>query len=109
MSIGKQISDCGLRIADLKGAPKNQRSATSNQRSKGFSLIELMITVSVLAILTMGVIPLVQVTVKRQKEQRLREILREMREAIDQFHREALAGSRYQPQTGTTTAELDQA
>jgi len=94
MSIGKKISDCGLRIADLKGAPRDQRS-------RGFSLIELMITVSVLAILTMGVIPLVQVTVKRQKEQQLRDSLRQMREAIDQFHREALAGSNYQPpQTG---------
>ena len=59
--------------------------------SKGFSLIELVITVGVLAILTLGVIPLVQVSVKRQKEQQLREVLRQMREAIDQFHREALA------------------
>ena len=81
----------------MKGAPKNQQSAISNQRSRGFSLIELMITVSVLAILTMGVIPLVQVTVKRQKEQQLRDSLRQMREAIDQFHREALAGANYQP------------
>ena len=97
MSIGKRISDCGLRIADLNAAPNIQQSAISNQQSKGFSLIELMITVSVLAILTMGVIPLVQVTVKRQKEQQLRDTLRQMREAIDQFHREALAGANYQP------------
>ena len=64
--------------------------------SQGFSLIELVITVAVLAILTLGVIPLVQVTVKRQKEQELREALRQMREAIDQFHREALAGAQLQ-------------
>jgi general secretion pathway protein G len=62
----------------------------------GFSLIELIITVSVLAILTMGVIPLVQVSVKRQKEYQLRSALREMREAIDQFHREAVAGAQMQ-------------
>src|SRR5439155_8311297 len=103
MSIGKRISDCGLRIADLKGAPKIQKSAISNQQSKGFSLIELMITVSVLVILTMGVIPLVQVTVKRQKEQQLRDTLRQMREAIDQFHREALGGANYQPPQGGVT------
>ena len=59
--------------------------------SDGFSLVELVITVGVLAILTLGVIPLVQVTVKRQKEQQLHEALRQMREAIDQFHREAIA------------------
>jgi len=112
MSIGKRISDCGLRIADLNAAPNIQQSAISNQQSKGFSLIELMITVSVLAILTMGVIPLVQVTVKRQKEQQLRDTLRQMREAIDQFHREALAGANYQPPqggvTGLSTAQQEQ-
>jgi general secretion pathway protein G len=64
--------------------------------SSGFSLVELVITVGVMAILTLGVIPLVQVSVKRQKEQQLREALRQMREAIDQFHREALAGASMQ-------------
>ena len=59
---------------------------------RGFSLIELVITVTVLAILTLGVVPLMQISVKRQKELQLREALRQMREAIDQFHREALAG-----------------
>ena len=62
----------------------------------GFSLIELVITVTVLAILTLGVVPLMQVSVKRQKEQQLRDALRQMREAIDQFHREALAGAQLQ-------------
>src|SRR5205809_747933 len=113
MSVGKRISDCGLRIADLNAAPNIQQSAISNQQSKGFSLIELMITVSVLAILTMGVIPLVQVTVKRQKEQQLRDTLRQMREAIDQFHREALGGANYQPSqtggAGLSTAQQEQA
>jgi general secretion pathway protein G len=66
------------------------------QEKNGFTLIELVITVTVLAILTLGVIPLMQVSVKRQKEEQLRAALREMREAIDQFHREALAGAQYQ-------------
>jgi general secretion pathway protein G len=76
---------------------------------RGFSLIELVITITVLAILTLGTIPLVQVAVKRQKEQELREALRTMREAVDQFHREALAGAQaqanqqQQPGTGTGT------
>jgi general secretion pathway protein G len=62
----------------------------------GFSLIELVITITVLAILTLGTVPLAQVAVKRQQEQELREALRTMREAIDQFHREALAGAQAQ-------------
>ena len=77
-------------------------SPVSRLLSPGFTLIELVITVAVLAILTMGVIPLVQVAVKRQREQQLRETLREMREAIDQFHREALAGAQLQTNQGTT-------
>lgn len=77
----------------------------------GFSLVELIITVSVLAILTLGIIPLVQVSVKRQKEYQLRAALREMREAIDQFHREALAGAQMQinQQQGQSTAQQEQA
>ncbi|MDQ3819164.1 MAG: type II secretion system GspH family protein [Acidobacteriota bacterium] len=62
--------------------------------SRGFTLLELVITLMVLTIMTMGVIPLVKLSVKRQKEQALRETLHEIREAIDQFHREALAGAR---------------
>src|SRR5438105_13352680 len=61
-------------------------------RTSGFTLIELVITVTVLAILTLAAIPMAQVSVKRQKEQQLHEALRTMREAIDQFHREAVAG-----------------
>lgn len=86
-------------------------SARLRVSASGFSLIELVITVAVLAILTLGVVPLVQVSVKRQKEQQLREALREMREAIDQFHREAVAGAQMQvnQQQGLTTAQQEQA
>ena len=59
-------------------------------RHRGFSLIELMITVTVLTILTLGVLPLVKVSVKRQKEQQLRETLRQIRTAIDEFHRDTV-------------------
>jgi general secretion pathway protein G len=69
----------------------------------------LVITVFVLAILTLGVIPLVQVSVKRQKEEQLRAALREIREAIDQFHREALVGAQMQAQQGLGTAQQEQA
>src|SRR2546423_2577308 len=86
-------------------------SPVSRLPPPGFTLVELVITVAVLAILTLGVIPLVQVSVKRQKEQQLRETLREVREAIDQFHREALAGAQYQAnqQQGLSTAQQEQA
>ena len=56
----------------------------------GFTLIELVITVTVLSILTMGVVPLLKLSVKRQREQQLRDTLRQMRTAIDEFHRDTV-------------------
>jgi general secretion pathway protein G len=58
------------------------------KKQSGFSLIELVITITVLSILTLGVLPLVKVSVQRQKEQQLRETLRAIRMAIDEFHRD---------------------
>jgi len=66
----------------------------------GFTLLELIITLSVLAILVMGTIPLTQNAVKRQKELRLRETLREMRNAIDEFHRDSSSACQGGTQAG---------
>ena len=63
---------------------------SSHRNSTGFSLIELVITITVLTIMTMGVMPLVKISVQRQKEQQLREALRQMRSAIDEFHRDSV-------------------
>jgi general secretion pathway protein G len=62
--------------------------ALVRQAAGGFTLIEMVITVAILSILTLAAIPLVRVAVKRQKEQQLREVLRTMRAAIDEFHRD---------------------
>ena len=58
--------------------------------SAGFTLIELVMTLTVMSILALGVIPLVKLSVKRQKEQQLRETLRSIRGAIDEFHRDTV-------------------
>ena len=63
---------------------------SGHRKSTGFSLIELVITITVLTIMTMGVMPLVKISVRRQKEQQLREALRQMRSAIDEFHRDSV-------------------
>jgi general secretion pathway protein G len=60
----------------------------SSQR--GYSLLELIITLGVLAILVMGTIPLAENSAKRQKEMKLRETLRLVRSAIDEFKRDTL-------------------
>ena len=65
-------------------------SASLCSRQRGFTLIELVMTLTVMTILTMGVIPLIKVSVKRQKEQQLRDALRQMRSAIDEFRRDTV-------------------
>src|ERR1044071_7288294 len=62
----------------------------SNKSNSGFTLIELVITITVFSILTLGIVPLLKLSVKRQKEQQLRDTLREIRLAIDEFHRDSV-------------------
>jgi general secretion pathway protein G len=64
--------------------------ASPRLTSGGWTLIELVITMTVMAVLALGVIPLVKTAVRRQKEQQLREDLRTMREAITQFRRDTV-------------------
>ena len=69
----------------------NNRVAESNKKRnsiRGYSLLELTITLGVLAILVMGTIPMAQNAVKREKEIKLRQTLRDMRRAIDEFKRD---------------------
>jgi general secretion pathway protein G len=69
---------------------KSQIANRKSQTSGGFTLLELIVTLTVLAILIMGTVPLAQNAVKRQKEMRLRESLRMMRNAIDEFKRDTV-------------------
>ncbi len=51
----------------------------------GFTLIELIVATAILVILTGLAIPLVRVTIKRERERELRHDLWEMRDAIDRY------------------------
>ena len=58
------------------------------EKRTGVTLLELLITIAIIFILASIVTPLSRVTVKRGKELELRQHLRQMREAIDQFKKD---------------------
>ena len=77
-----------ITVGARHAVPLPVREARPSGHQRGFSLIELVITVTVMTILTMGIVPLMKLSVKRQKEEQLRAALRQMRSAIDEFHRD---------------------
>ena len=60
-------------------------AAVKRIRSAGFTFIELMITVAIVALLATLALPLSEVAVQRTREQELRGNLREIRDAIDAY------------------------
>jgi general secretion pathway protein G len=55
------------------------------QRKKGFTFIEMLVTLTILAILAASVIPIAKTALKREKEIELRRNLRLIREALDAY------------------------
>jgi len=71
-------------------APSENQSAIRNPQSAipveaGFTLLELIIALGIIAILTAGAIPVARNFIKREKEIELRRNLREIRKAIDAY------------------------
>jgi general secretion pathway protein G len=86
---GDQVKANGLQGRRVTTSRLSARRLDAG-RHGGFTLIELVITITVMTILTLGVVPLMKLSVKRQKEQELRDALREMRMAIDEFRRDTV-------------------
>ena len=61
------------------------RVRTRPLRQAAFTLMELLVTATVLMILASAVVPMARNSIQRQKEIELRRSLREMRTAIDEY------------------------
>jgi general secretion pathway protein G len=59
----------------------------SSGQTKGFTLLEMVVTLSILALLTTVALPVITTSVKRDKEIELRQNLRLIRQAIDDYKR----------------------
>jgi len=64
------------RNASIRNVPKQER---------GLTLVELIVTITILAILASAAVPVTMFTIKREKERELRHDLWEMRDAIDHY------------------------
>lgn len=74
--------DCAL--TNLAG-PRPANVGRQPSGEHGLTLVELIITVAILAILATAALPIARFQVKRQKERVLRRDLWEMRDAIDHY------------------------
>lgn len=71
--------------SSFPSSPATPCCSIAARHSSGFSLIELLITLAVVAVLSGVVVPVAQTAIQRGKEQDLRIALRELREAIDHY------------------------
>ena len=93
---GLRIADCGFRVEGRMFGIRNRKPTIRN----GFTLLEIIIVITILSVLTAAAIPMVRNSVKRERESDLRLALRQLRQAIDRY-------KQYNDQTGGAAIPIE--
>ena len=85
----------------MRNPEKNEKSRARRWcRQRGLTLVELIVAITILAILTGAALPVARMKIRREKERALRQALWEMRDAIDRY-KDAADRSAFQVKLGT--------
>ncbi|HSB09668.1 MAG TPA: type II secretion system protein [Blastocatellia bacterium] len=87
--INSPIAQSRSRIEAQANFPICNPQLSGRRSGRGFTLLEIIIVITILSVLTAAAIPMVRNTVRREREADLRFALRQLRQAIDrykQFH-----------------------
>ena len=84
-----RVGACGLpgccREPQIERRSSSAESSKPNRNARGFTLLELIIVLTILSVLTAAAVPMVRNTVRRERESELRLALRQLRMGIDRY------------------------
>ena len=81
-----------IRIGEMGNTVKRAKGWRTRRYAAGFTLLELILTLAILAVLTTAAIPIARNDAKRRREVRLKYTLETLRNALDRYHTDCVNG-----------------